>query len=111
MHSNIPKSIFNKSGRIFIIIKAKPGSKKEGITGFYKLIIEITDDFIGINIKAQPVDGEANKAIIRYLSDIFGVYKSDVIIEIGGTRKNKVVSLNNDIKGEEIITILEDNRI
>lgn len=36
--SNIPKCIYKHSGRIFLVIKARPGSKREGITGKVKAI-------------------------------------------------------------------------
>jgi hypothetical protein len=38
MQSNLlPKSIYRNSGKFFLIIKAKPGSKKEGITGKFNI--------------------------------------------------------------------------
>ena len=33
MQSNIPKSIYKKVNQIFLVVRAKPGSKKEGING------------------------------------------------------------------------------
>jgi len=36
----IPKCIYKNFGRIFLIIKVKPGSKKEGIISNYLLFIQ-----------------------------------------------------------------------
>jgi len=37
----IPKSIYKNAGKVFLVIKARPGSKKEGITGKNKNKINI----------------------------------------------------------------------
>lgn len=66
---------------------------------------------MGISIKARPVDGEANKAIIKYLSDIFNLSKSDVCIQKGGTSKHKILSINYDISNEDAYNILKNNII
>ena len=46
--SLFPKSIYKNSGKIFLIINARPGSKKEGITGKYLILLnklkEISDE-------------------------------------------------------------------
>lgn len=40
--------------------------------------IDITNEGIRIQINAPPVDGEANVELIKYLSSILGVRKSDL---------------------------------
>lgn len=69
-----------------ISVKVKPGSKKE--------CIERVDDtnFI-VHIKAPPVEGKANDALIRALSDYFGVPKSKIVIIRGAAGKYKVVEV------------------
>ena len=96
------KSIFKNLGRLYLVIRAKPGSKKQGINS-------ITEDEISVCIKAPPVDGKANAALIEYLADIFDLSKSDVILEKGGSNKNKLVSLTDCYTEEEVIKILNDN--
>jgi uncharacterized protein (TIGR00251 family) len=61
---------------------------------------------VGICIKAPPVEGQANKAIVVYLADIFGLSKGDVSIEKGMTNKHKIIMLNDcQMELEEIYEI------
>ena len=47
------------------------------------------DQGIRIRIKAPPVDGKANQALIAYLSKLFGVKKSHIEVLSGETGRNK----------------------
>lgn len=69
-----------------ISVKVKPGAKKESL--------ERVDDtnFIA-HVKAPPVEGKANEALVRLLSDYFGVPKSRVSIIKGAASKYKLVHL------------------
>ena len=69
-----------------ISVKVKPGAKKESL--------ERVDDtnFIA-HVKAPPVEGKANEALVRLLSDYFGVPKSKVLIIRGTASKYKLVHL------------------
>src|SRR4051812_23896421 len=98
----IPKCIYKKISRIFLIVKAKPGSKKQGIS-------VISDEVININIKSPPVDGKANIELICYLADIFDLSKSDVTLEKGGSNKNKIISISDVYSEEEVLNILNEN--
>ncbi|MBI5039357.1 MAG: DUF167 domain-containing protein [Nitrospirae bacterium] len=69
-----------------ISVKVKPGSKKESV--------ERVDDtnFIA-HVKARPVEGKANEALVRLLSDYFGVPGSRIQIIKGAASKYKVVEI------------------
>ena len=69
-----------------ISVKVKPGAKKESL--------ERVDEknFIA-HVKAPPVEGKANEALVRLLSDYFGVPKSRVLIIKGAASKYKLVHL------------------
>ena len=41
----------------------------------------ITDDSVGIQISAPPVEGEANTELVKYLASVLGVRKSDVTLD------------------------------
>jgi len=45
------------------------------------------------HVKAPPVEGKANEALVRLLSDYFGVPKSRVLIIKGAASKYKLVHL------------------
>ena len=90
--------------KVFIILKSKPGSKREGISS-------ISEDEICICIKAPPIEGKANLAIVKYFAEIFDISKSNVVIEKGETNKNKVISVKGSYTDEEVFDILNKNMI
>ncbi len=55
--------------------------------------IENINGEIKIKVKSSPVKEKANKELIEFLSKIFSIPKSNVIIEKGKTSKNKLVKL------------------
>ncbi|NEX13489.1 MAG: hypothetical protein C1941_02115 [Prosthecochloris sp.] len=67
-----------KAGSVFFSIKAQPRSSKSMVTGAY-------DGSIKVNLKAPPVDGEANLECCRLLARTLGVARSSVEI-VSGTR-------------------------
>jgi len=50
---------------------------------------EVLEDRIKLRITAPPVDGKANKHIIKFLAKIFEVPKSNIMIKSGETGRNK----------------------
>ena len=64
-----------------------PRSGKNAVT-------EITDEYVKIAIKAPPVDNEANKELITFLSKLLGVSKSQIEIRAGGSGRNKLVEVS-----------------
>lgn len=70
---------------ILIQVKVHPRSSKREL--------RIIDDLFDIRLTAQPVDGEANKELINFLSDIFDVRKKDIIILKGIKSKNKLIKI------------------
>lgn len=45
------------------------------------LIEDITEESVGVQISAPPVDGEANVELVKFISKTLGVRKSDVVLE------------------------------
>ena len=58
-----PSSVVDKGTHLAFTIQAKPGSKKSQISS-------IEEEFIGVNIGARPVDGEANDELLEYLGSV-----------------------------------------
>ncbi len=46
-----------------------------------------------IRIKAKPIDGKANKELIKYLSDILDIKEMDIEIFSGVTSRNKIIRI------------------
>ncbi|MFW0885004.1 DUF167 domain-containing protein [Candidatus Acidulodesulfobacterium sp. H_13] len=74
-----------------IEIEVKTGSKLKKF--------EISERADGIKIKLyileRPVDNKANKAIIKYLSEILNIPKKNIEIIKGLKAKNKLIKISN----------------
>ncbi|XP_064620849.1 UPF0235 protein C15orf40 homolog [Lineus longissimus] len=77
-----------KDGSIEIKILAKPGARQNSIT-------DISEDGVGVQIAAPPVDGEANTELIRYISKVLGLRKSDVTLDRGSKSRNKTIVVSS----------------
>ena len=75
-----------------IVVYCQPGAKQTQCVGLH-------DGKPKIQLKAPPVDGAANKALVGFLSEVFGVPKSAVRIELGAsgrTKRVEVTGLDDD---------------
>ena len=63
------------------------------------------DGRLKIQIAAPPVDGAANKEILRLFSSVFGVSKSRVVLIQGQAGKRKTVEILS-LSSEEVILLL-----
>ena len=46
-----------------------------------------------LKIAAPPVKGKANRELVKFLSDILGIKKGDVVIEKGATNRRKTIAV------------------
>ncbi|XP_030517088.1 UPF0235 protein C15orf40 homolog [Rhodamnia argentea] len=69
---------------VAITIHAKPGSKSASIT-------DLSDEAVGVQIDAPAKDGEANAALLEYMSSVLGVKRRQVSIGSGSKSRDKVV--------------------
>ena len=71
-----------------IRLKVKPGSRQEELT-------ELDDGTWLARVKAPPVDGKANAAVIELVARHFGLRKSQVSIKSGASARMKLVTLED----------------
>jgi len=69
-----------------INVKVKPGARIEEVTRVDAV------NFI-VSVKEPPVEGKANKALIRVLSEYLNVPKNCIQILRGGKGRNKVIEI------------------
>lgn len=69
-----------------IVVKVIPSAKVEQIQ-------PALDGSLKVWLKARPKEGEANRALIKILSDYYSVPKSQINIISGLTSRNKVVEI------------------
>lgn len=80
----------DKSGNITIKILAKPGAKQNSVT-------DITSEGIGVQICAPPIEGEANIELVKFISKVLGLRKSDVILSHGNRSRNKLLVIDKSV--------------
>jgi len=71
---------------LVLSLSVQPKSSKDELIGEY-------NGRCKIRITAPPVDGKANRHLVKYLAKLFGVSKNRVILEKGGTSKHKQVRI------------------
>ena len=68
-------------------IKVKPNSKTDEI-------IREEDGSLKVKIRAQPIEGKANKYLIAYLSKVLGIPKSGITLLKGESNSFKTLDIN-----------------
>ena len=70
-----------------ISVKVKPNSKKE-------LVEQTGEKQYNVRVKEKAIEGRANEAVVKLLSQYFGCPKSNVSVAIGLKSKNKVIIIH-----------------
>lgn len=71
---------------IRLAVQIMPNAKKSEVIG-------VLDDVLKIRLQAQPIEGKANEALIRFLANKLNVPKSAVAITHGHTSKRKIIEI------------------
>jgi uncharacterized protein (TIGR00251 family) len=79
-------SLLVVAGGVRLAIYAKPRAKVTAIRG-------VRDGALEIALAAPPVDGAANEELVRFLADVVGVTKRDVVLLAGASGRQKRVEL------------------
>ena len=72
---------------VVLTVKAVPRAARSEIAG-------IDDEWLRVRIKAPPVDGKANEALVKFFAEFFTVPKGSVGIISGDTARLKRVKIN-----------------
>ncbi|KAL1435439.1 hypothetical protein MTO96_000115 [Rhipicephalus appendiculatus] len=88
------------TGTVAIRVRAKPGASESRIT-------DVSEDSVGVQIAAPPVDGEANTELIRFLSKLLNLRKSDLSLEKGSRSKDKVVMITAQVSAPDVLCLLK----
>ena len=85
---------------ITLKLYVQPGSKKNEVIGLFEGALKI-------KLATQPIEGQANIALIKYLSQLLKVPKSKIILKKGEKSRHKIVDIqSNDIN---LIRLLEQS--
>lgn len=74
-------------------------------------IMEVQDDgTVRVHITAAPVDDQANKELVKFMSEVLGVPKSRIDIVAGATGRDKLIAvldMDADMLYRRILAYLE----
>ena len=73
--------------RVKIRVRVQPNASQNEVLAF-------KDGLLQVRVAAPPIKGKANQELIRLLSDILGISKSNLTIEKGMTSRTKVVGIS-----------------
>ena len=79
-----PAWLNQRKDGVTLTVKVKPGGKRHELTG-------AEGDTLKLEVRAPPVDGAANDAVVSFLADKLGVARSKIRIIMGLTNSRKVV--------------------
>lgn len=80
-------NVTQKGDFLLFTVIVRPGARKDAILG-------IQDSALKIEIKAPPVEGKANKAVVRLIAEGLGIPPSRVEITRGAKSKKKRVRVS-----------------
>lgn len=75
------------AGGVRLALQVTPNAKKSQVIG-------ALDDVLKLRLQAQPIEGKANEALIRFLAELLELPRSRIQITHGQTSKKKLVELN-----------------
>ncbi len=74
------------NGAVTFAVKVVPRSSKNLIAG-------IEDDIVKVRLKAPPVEGKANAALIKFFAETLGVSQAQIEIVRGEIGRRKLVKV------------------
>jgi len=73
-------------GGVRLAVQIQPNAKKTEVVG-------VLDDALKIKLAAQPIEGKANEALVKWLAATLGVSRSAVTLTHGQTNKKKLLEV------------------
>jgi len=69
-----------------IAVQISPNAKRSEVLGVF-------DDALKIKLQAQPIEGKANEALVKYIAGALKVARSSVAITHGHTNQRKLLEV------------------
>ncbi len=85
--------------KLRISVHVNPNARQNKVVGFQ-------DGLLKVMIAAPPTRGKANQELLRFLSDLLRISKSNLAIEKGATSKKKTVAISG-LSQSEVLRLLE----
>ena len=83
-----------KNGSIEIHVYVQPKASKTRIIGLY-------DGLLKIGVTSPPVDGRANREVVKFLAKCLKIPRSDIVLRAGLHSRKKTFAIA-DLKDDEV---------
>lgn len=88
-------------GGIRLAVQLVPNAKKTEVVG-------VQGDALKIKLQAQPIEGKANEALVKWLARTLGVARGAVAITHGLTNKKKLIEVSSaTLTPDEVMRLLQ----
>ena len=77
-----------KNNNLFFKVHVQPKAKKNAVIGTH-------GDALKIAIKAPPLEGKANKALVEFLAKLLGKKRNEISIESGMKSRDKIICIRD----------------
>ena len=74
------------AGGVRLAVQITPNAKKTEVIG-------VLDDALKLKLQAQPIEGKANEALVKFLATALSVPKGAITITHGHTNKRKLIEI------------------
>jgi uncharacterized protein (TIGR00251 family) len=78
-----------------ITVRLQPRASRDEVLGWNE------EGVLRVRVKAPPVDGAANVALVQLLAKVIGVSKGKITLVSGATARNKIVEIQG-VTNEEL---------
>jgi uncharacterized protein (TIGR00251 family) len=72
---------------IHVRVRVIPRANKDQISGFMQ------DGRLKVRLTAPPVEGKANQALVKFISDTLGIQRGQISITSGTSSRNKTLEI------------------
>lgn len=86
------------TGDCILDVRVQPGARKDEV-------LPMLDGVVRIRVAAPPVEGAANKQLVKFLARLLHISKSSVSVIRGESSRNKSLSIRG-LTREEVQTLL-----
>ncbi len=87
----------NEGDAVILTLHVQPGAKRSEISGLH-------GDALKIRLAAPPIEGRANEALLRFISELFEVPVRNVELLRGAQSRHKMVKVTaSEIKPESLL--------
>lgn len=87
-------------GGVRLAVQISPNAKRSEVIG-------VLEDVLKIRLQAQPIEGKANEALVRFIAESLALPRSAVVITHGHTNKKKLLEISaRHLTAEVVMKIL-----